>query len=39
MGNALSRTMYKHGLISKQLKITIEPDLDMNKKYHISIPK
>lgn len=37
MGNALSRTMYKHGLISKQLKITIQPDLDMNKKYHISI--
>ena len=37
MGNVLSRTMYKHGLISKQLKITIQPDLDMNKKYHISI--
>lgn len=37
MGKALSRTMYKHGLISRQLKITIQPDLDMNKKYHISI--
>lgn len=39
MGGKISRTLYKHGLISRNIKITIQPDEAMNKQYHIAIPK
>lgn len=39
MGGNISRTLYKHGLISKPLKIKIQPDPSINEKYHIAIPK
>ena len=39
MGGNISRTLYKHGLISKPMKITIQPDPSINEKYHIAIPK
>ncbi|WP_302297319.1 hypothetical protein [Mitsuokella multacida] len=35
MGKAFSHTLYKHGLISKPMNITIQPDTQMNEKYHI----
>lgn len=35
MGKAFSRTLYKHGLTSKPMNITIQPDIQMNEKYHI----
>ena len=39
MGNAVSRTLYRHGLINAPIKITIRPDAEMNKKYHIPVGK
>lgn len=39
MGGNISRTLYKHGLISRNIKIKIQPDAAMNKQYHIAIPK
>lgn len=39
MGNDLSRTLYKHGLISKPIKVIIQPDLAINQQYHIDVPK
>lgn len=39
MGGNLSRTLHKHGIISKPMKITIQPDPSINEKYHIAIPK
>lgn len=39
MGGNLSRTLHKHGIISKPMKITIQPDSSINEKYHIAIPK
>lgn len=38
MGNNISRTLYRHGVISKQMKIEIRPDIAMNEKYHIGVP-
>ena len=35
MGSNLSRTLYTHGLISKNIKITIQPDVKMNLKYRL----
>lgn len=37
MGGNLARTLYKHGLISKPIKITIQPDTSINEKYHIKV--
>lgn len=39
MGGNISRTLYHHGVISKPMKIKIQPDPEMNEKYHIAIPK
>ena len=39
MGGNISRTLYRHGIITQPLKITIKPDTKMNEKYHIAIPK
>ena len=39
MGGKISRTLYKHGLISRNIKIKIQPDEAMNKQYHIAVPK
>lgn len=39
MGGKISRTLYKHGLISRNIKIKIQPDAAMNEQYHIAIPK
>lgn len=37
MGENLARTLYKHGLIYKPIKITIQPDPSINEKYHIKV--
>lgn len=39
MGGKISRTLYKHGLIFRNIKIKIQPDAAMNKQYHIAVPK
>lgn len=39
MGAAVSRTLYTHGIINRQITIKIKPDVSVNKKYNISIPK
>lgn len=39
MGQNISRTLFYHGLISKPVKIKIQPVTDMNTKYGIPIPK
>lgn len=39
MSGKISRTLYKHGLISRTIKIKIQPDPAMNEQYHIAIPK
>lgn len=39
MGPNISRTLFYHGLITKELKVKIQPDTQMNKKYGIPIPK
>ena len=39
MGKRISNTLYKHGLISKLIKIKIQPDETLNQKYNIDIPK
>lgn len=39
MGSNISRTLFYHGIITKQIKITIKPDAGMNKKYGLPIPK
>lgn len=39
MGGKISRTLYKHGLISRNIKIKIQPDAAMNEQYHIAVPK
>lgn len=39
MGGNISRTLYKHGLISRNIKIKIQPDAAMNEQYHIAVPK
>lgn len=35
MGANISRTLYAHGIISKNIKITIKPDANINKKYNL----
>lgn len=35
MGSNISRTLYKHGIISQNIKITIKPDIKMNLKYRL----
>jgi hypothetical protein len=39
MGGKISQTLYKHGLISRNIKIKIQPDAAMNEQYHIAVPK
>lgn len=39
MGDRISNTLYKHGLISKPIKIKIKPNETINKQYNINIPK
>ncbi len=39
MGKNFSKTLYRHGIITRPIKITIEPDVSMNKKYNIPIQK
>lgn len=39
MGGNISQTLYRNGIISRPLKITIVPDTDMNKKYHLPVPR
>ena len=35
MGTNLSRTLFTHGIISQNIKITIQPDVKMNVKYRL----
>ena len=35
MGGNISRTLYSHGIISKNIKITVKPDENMNRNYHL----
>jgi hypothetical protein len=35
MGYSISRTLYRHGMISKLMTIKVEPDIEMNKRYHV----
>ncbi len=35
MGANISRTLYTHGIISKKMEISIKPDENMNRKYHL----
>lgn len=35
MGGNISRTLYAHGVISQDMKITIKPDENINKKFHL----
>ena len=37
MGERVSWTLYRHGLIPAPIKISIQPDESMNEKYHIPI--
>ena len=33
MGTALSQTLYRHGIISRELELEIRPDHEMNEQY------
>lgn len=33
MGNALSQTLYKHGIVSRRIRLEIQPDHTMNEEY------
>lgn len=35
MGGNISRTLYSHGIISKNIKISVKPDENMNRNYHL----
>lgn len=37
MGPSIANTLYRHGLVTKVMKITIQPDAAMNEKYQIPI--
>lgn len=39
MGKNICNTLYRAGIISRTFKIKIVPDVNMNKKYHIPVPK
>lgn len=39
MGESLSNTLFRDGVISRTINIEIVPDLEMNKKYHIPVPE
>lgn len=39
MGKNICNTLYRDGIISRTFKIKIVPDVNMNKKYHIPVPK
>lgn len=39
MGYNISSKLFKEGIISKRIEIKIQPDIRLNKKYHIAIPK
>lgn len=39
MGGAIARTLYRHGIIQRPIKISIQPDVTMNVKYNIPIQK
>ena len=38
MGDHMSSTLYEHGMITKKIRITIQPDEMMNEKYYVLIP-
>jgi hypothetical protein len=37
MNRNFSRLLYWHGIISKPIQITMQPDVEMNSKYHIPV--
>lgn len=39
MGGNISRTLYAHGIISQDMKITIQPDENLNTKFHLGYYK
>lgn len=39
MGNNISNTLFRHGMIKKPIKITVQPDTSMNEKYQIPLQK
>lgn len=39
MGYAMSRTLCRHGMISKIIEIDVEPTPEMNEKYHVVYPE
>ncbi len=39
MGENISRTLYRHGVIGHEIEITLQPDVSMNEKYHIPVQK
>ena len=39
MGNNISNTLFRHGIIKKPIKITVQPDTSMNEKYQIPLQK
>ena len=39
MGENISRTLYRHGIITRPIEITLQPDVSMNEKYNIPIQK
>lgn len=39
MGGNISYKLFKEGIISRQIKIKVQPDIRMNKKYQITVPK
>ena len=39
MGNRVSKTLLRHGVISRPIKITVVPDESVNERFRIAIPK
>lgn len=35
MGENISRTLHAHGIISRRLKVTIQPDVSLNERYNL----
>ena len=38
LGDRMSTTLYEQGIVTKRMKIVIQPDETMNEKYHVLIP-
>lgn len=39
VGDRIANTLFEHGILERPIRVTVEPDPDMNRKYGLGVPE